>query len=126
MVRREKLYPVGSVEDGLTPGELRVWTEMFRAGRPAPESADRILSGAGYRTMAQLTGQDPKTIKRVRRSLLKKLCIEQAGANTFTESAPWIVYGAASIRRRWRAAGMTHVRRTRGVDFVTPPGGSRE
>ena len=123
MVRREKLYPVGSVEDGLTSGEQLLWNEMIRAGEPEANGVDRILSGAGYRTMAQITGQDPKTIKRVRRSLVKKLCIEQAGANTFTESARWIVYGAESILRRWRDAGMTHVRRTRGVEFIAPAGG---
>ena len=120
-IHRVRLRPVRTVEDGLTPGEYLLLTEMFQAGAPLPASNDRLLVAAGYRTMSDKTGQDPKTVKRNRMGLIRKLCIEIVGQNTFTEAAQCRIYHFENILARWRQAGMIWVQRTgRSVEFATP------
>ena len=132
-IRHVKLRPVRNIQDGLTPGEFLLLTEMFKLAAPLMSSKDRILLRAGYRTLSERTGQDPKTVKRNRRGLTKKFCIEVAGQNTFTEAAQFRVLHFDTILARWRAAGLVWVRRAgRTVDLTSassvgdstmPPGG---
>src|SRR5205085_9366810 len=92
---------------------------------------DRLLQGAGYRTLGDRTGQDPKTVKRNRLGLTRKFCIEPLGHNTFTEAAQFRICHFDTILADWRRRGLLWVRRAgRSVDLIptggiseTPPGG---
>jgi|SRR5947209_10659594 len=125
-VRQAKLRRVRHIQDGLTPGEFLLLTEMFNSASSLPQSKDRVLVASGYRTMAERTGQDPKTVKRNRQGLVKKLCIDIVGQNTFTDAAQCRVYHFDNILDRWRRAGMVWVRRSgRSVSFaLVPPVGA--
>lgn len=128
-IRHVKLRPVRNIQDGLTPGEFLLLTEMFKAAAPLTSSRDRMLLGAGYRTLSERTGQDPKTVKRNRKGLTRKFCIEVAGQNTFTEAAQFRVLHFDTILARWRSAGLFWVRRAgRSVDLTSgaPTGGVLE
>jgi hypothetical protein len=117
--RRLRLRPVRAIPDGLTPGEFLLLTEMFQLAASQPGNKDRILQGAGYRTLSERTGQDPKTVKRNRIGLVKKFCIEPIGPNTFTEAAPFRIFHFDHILARWRGRGLVWVRRAgRSVDLM--------
>jgi hypothetical protein len=122
-MRRIRLRPVRTVQDGLTPGEFLLLTQMFKAAAAQAGSEDRILQGAGYRTLSERTGQDPKTVKRNRISLAGKFCIEPIGQNTFTEAAQFRIFHFDTILAGWRRRGLVWVRRAgRSVELQTGGG----
>jgi hypothetical protein len=122
-MRRIRLRPVRTIQDGLTPGEFLLLTEMFKAAVPQAGSNDRILQGAGYRTLSEKTSQDPKTVKRNRMSLVGKFCIEPIGQNTFTEAAQFRIFHFNTILDEWRHRGLVWVRRAgRSVELQTGGG----
>jgi hypothetical protein len=132
-IRQVKLRPVRSIQDGLTPGEFLLLTEMFKAGIPMTGTKDRRLNAGGYRTLSERTRQDPKTVKRNRQGLLKKFCVEEIRANSCTEATQFRVFHFETILKEWRARGLNWVCRcgrtvqittgsTGGV-FNTPPVG---
>jgi hypothetical protein len=126
-IRRIRLRPVRNIQDGLTPGEFLLLTEMFKAAAVQPGSQDRILQGAGYRTLSERTGQDPKTVKRNRIGLTRKFCIQALGQNTFTEAAQYRILHFDSILSGWRRRGLLWVRRAgRSVDLMTTTVGVSE
>jgi hypothetical protein len=93
---------------------------MFKAALPDPGGKDRTLRGAGYRTLSDRTGQDPKTVKRNRNGLIAKSCIRPLGQNTFTEAAQFKVLHFDTILGAWRSQGLFWVRRSgRSVELVT-------
>jgi hypothetical protein len=119
-VRHVKLRPVRSIQDGLTPGEFLLLTEMFKAGLPINGSKDRQLKAAGYRTLSDKTGQDPKTVKRNRQTLLQKFCLQEITANTFTEAAQFRILHFESILAEWRRRRLYWVNRSgRTVELST-------
>jgi hypothetical protein len=133
-MRRIRLRPVRRIQDGLTPGEFLLLTEMFKAAVAQAGSKDRILQGAGYRTLSEKTSQDPKTVKRNRISLAGKFCIEPIGQNTFTEAAQYRIFHFDTILAAWHRRGLVWVRRagrsvelqTGGGVFEMPPVGISE
>ena len=118
-IRHVRLRPVRSIQDALAPGEFLLLTEMFKAAVAQPGTKDRILQGAGYRTLSERTGQDPKTVKRNRIGLCKKFCIEPLTENTFTEAAHFRILHFDTILAGWRRRGFIWVRRAgRSVELV--------
>jgi hypothetical protein len=111
-VRHAKLRPVRNIQDGLTPGEFLLLTEMFKAALAEPGTKNRLLRGGGYRTLSDRTGQDPKTVKRNRNGLIAKFCIRAIGENTFTEAAQFEVLHFDNILATWRLKGLVWVRRS--------------
>jgi hypothetical protein len=57
------------------------------------------------------------------RSLVVKLAVEERPGFSYTEGRTYIIYSFREILRRRKAAGLTHVIRTRGVAFVDPKTG---
>jgi hypothetical protein len=123
-VRHVKLRPVRSIQDGLTPGEFLLLTEMFKAATPLAGTKDRQLNAGGYRTLSDRTRQDPKTVKRNRQGLLRKFCVEEIRANTFIEATQFRVLHFETILIGWRKRGLNWVCRAgRSVELSTGQGG---
>lgn len=89
---------------------------MYRAGKPYL-SDSRILT-IGLRTLADLSRMAYSNCKSNVRSLVAKLAIDEQPGFSYTEGRTYVVYSFREILRRRKAAGLTHVIRTRGVAFV--------
>ena len=53
-------------------------------------------------------------------SLIEKKAIEEYKMHTKGQATTYLIYNYATILRRRKEAGLTHVIRTRGVVFVDP------
>ena len=94
---------------------------MYRAGKPY-QGDSRFLT-IGLRTLAELSRMAYSNCKANVRSLVTKLAIEERPGFSYTDGRTYIVYSFREILRRRKAAGLTHVVRTRGVAFVDPVSG---
>jgi hypothetical protein len=95
---------------------------MYRAGRPY-QGDSRILT-IGLRTLAEMSRMAYSNCKANVRSLVQKLAIDERDGFSYTQGRTYIVYSFREILRRRKAAGLTHVIRTRGVAFVNPVNGN--
>ena len=95
---------------------------MYRAGRPY--SGDSRILTIGLRTLAEFSRMAYSNCKANVRSLVAKLAIDEQPGFSYTEGRTYVVYSFREILRRRKAAGLTHVVRTRGVAFVNPRTGT--
>ena len=107
-----------TVQDGHSLAEQAVYDAMYRAGKPY-QGESRILT-IGLRTLAELSRMAYSNCKLNVRSLVAKLAIDESPDFSYTEGRTYIIYSFREILRRRKAAGLTHVVRTRGVAFVDP------
>jgi len=120
--RFPKIRPAATVEEGHSLAEHAIYLAMYRAGKPY-QGEDRILT-TGLRTLAERVRMAYANCKANVRSLLQKLAIEEYGQGfSYTTGRTYIVYNETEVLKRRRAAGLTHVIRTRGVAFVHPQTG---
>ena len=119
--RRPRIREASTVQDGHSLAEQAVYDAMYRAGRPY-QGDSRILT-VGLRTLAELSRMAYSNCKANVRSLVAKLAIDEKPGFSYTEGRTYIVYSFREILRRRKAAGLTHVIRTRGVAFVDPRNG---
>ena len=92
---------------------------MYRAG--TPHEGDSRLLTIGLRTLAERARMAYSNCKANVHSLMNKLAVADIGSGfSYTAGRTYIIYGEAEILERRRAAGFTHVIRTRGVAFVDP------
>ena len=77
----------------------------------------------GLRTLAELSRMAYSNCKANVRSLVAKLALDERPGFSYTEGRTYIIYSFREILRRRKAAGLTHVVRTRGVAFVDPETG---
>lgn len=110
-----------TVQDAHTLAEQAVYDAMYRAGRPH-QGDSRILT-IGLRTLAEMSRMAYSNCKANVRSLVEKLAIDAHDDFSYTTGRTYIVYSFRDILRRRKAAGLTHVIRTRGVLFVDPSNG---
>lgn len=94
---------------------------MYRAGK-LYQGDSRILT-IGLRTLAELSRMAYSNCKLNVRSLVAKLAIDESPEFSYTEGRTYVIYSFREILRRRKAAGLTHVVRTRGVAFVDPATG---
>ena len=121
--RRPRVREASTVQDGHSLAEQAVYDAMYRAGRPY-QGDSRALT-IGLRTLAELSRMAYSNCKANVRSLVAKLAIDEQPGFSYTEGRTYIVYSFREILRRRKAAGLTHVIRTRGVAFVDPRTGSQ-
>ena len=98
--------------------EQAVYDSMYRAGKPY-QGDSRVLT-IGLRTLAELSRMAYSNCKANVRSLVAKLALDERPGFSYTDGRTYIVYSFREILRRRKAAGLTHVIRTRGVAFVDP------
>ena len=106
------------MQDGHSLAEQAVYDAMYRAGRPY-QGDSRVLT-IGLRSLAELSRMAYSNCKANVRSLVAKLAIDERPGFSYTEGRTYLIYSFREILRRRKAAGLTHVVRTRGVAFVDP------
>src|SRR5579872_890012 len=119
--RRIRIREASTVQDAHSLAEQAVYDAMYRAGRPY-QGDSRILT-IGLRTLAELSRMAYSNCKANVRSLVTKLAIDERPGFSYTEGRTYVVFSFREILRRRKAAGLTHVVRTRGVAFVHPTTG---
>ena len=110
-----------TVQDAHTLAEQAVYDAMYRAGKPH-QGDSRILT-IGLRTLAEMSRMAYSNCKANVRSLIEKLAVDADDDFSYTTGRTYIIYSFRDILRRRKAAGLTHVIRTRGVVFVDPSNG---
>ena len=120
--RRIRVREAVTVQDGHSLAEQAVYDAMYRAGKPY-QADSRILT-IGLRTLAELSRMAYSNCKANVRSLVAKLAIDERDGFSYTDGRTYIIYSFRDILRRRKAAGLTHVVRTRGVAFVDPNTGN--
>jgi hypothetical protein len=120
--RRLRIREAVTVQDGHSLAEQAVYDAMYRAGKPY-QGDSRILT-IGLRTLAELSRMAYSNCKLNVRSLVAKLAIDESTEFSYTEGRTYVIYSFREILRRRKAAGLTHVVRTRGVAFVDPVTGT--
>ena len=116
--RRTRIREAATVQDGHSLAEQAVYDSMYRAGKPY-QGDSRVLT-IGLRTLAELSRMAYSNCKANVRSLVAKLALDERPGFSYTDGRTYIVYSFREILRRRKAAGLTHVIRTRGVAFVDP------
>ena len=119
--RRVRIRGAVTVQDAHSLAEQAVYDAMYRTGKPH-QGDSRVLT-IGLRTLAELSRMAYSNCKANVRSLVAKLALEERPGFSYTEGRTYIIYSFREILRRRRAAGLTHVIRTRGVAFVDPATG---
>jgi hypothetical protein len=120
--RRPRVREARTVEDGHSLAEQAVYEAMLRAGKPYRDES-RILT-IGLRTLAELSRMAYSNCKANVRSLIAKLAIDELPGFSYTDGRTYVIHPNSEILRRRKAAGLTHVLRTRGVAFVDPVSGA--
>ena len=115
---RPRIREAATVQDGHSLAEQAVYDAMYRAGKPY-QGDSRILT-IGLRTLAELSRMAYSNCKANVRSLVASWRSMNVPASALPMAAPISSTASASILRRRKAAGLTHVVRTRGVAFVDP------
>ena len=119
--RRPRIREAATVHEGHSLAEQAVYEAMYRSGRPY-QGETRILT-IGLRTLAEISRMAYSNCKANVRSLVSKLALDERPGFSYTEGRTYLIYGLDEILRRRKAAGLTHVVRTRGVAFVDPQTG---
>lgn len=120
--RRPRIRETSTVQDGHSLAEQAIYDVMYRAGKPY-QGDSRILT-IGLRTLAEMSRMAYSNCKANVRSLVEKLAIEEGEGFSYTLGRTYVIYSFREILRRRKAAGLTHVIRSRGVAFVDPASGS--
>jgi hypothetical protein len=119
--RRVRIREAATVQDAHSLAEQAVYDAMYRAGRPY-QGDSRVLT-IGLRSLAELSRMAYSNCKANVRSLVAKLAIDERPGFSYTDGRTYLIYSFREILRRRKAAGLTHVIRTRGVAFVDPKTG---
>lgn len=123
LYRRPRIRRADTVAEGHSLAEQAIYELMYREGKPY-QGEHRILT-TGLRTLAERARMAYANCKANVRSLIGKLALEEYGEGfSYTVGRTYIIYSAQEVMRRRRAAGLTHVIRTRGVAFVDPESGT--
>jgi hypothetical protein len=120
--RRPRIREAHTVEDGHSLAEQAVYEAMFRVGKPYRDDS-RIVT-IGLRTLAEVSRMAYSNCKANVRSLIAKLAIDELPGFSYTDGRTYVIHPNPEILRRRKAAGLTHVLRTRGVAFVDPVSGA--
>jgi hypothetical protein len=115
-VPKRKIREAVKVQDGHSLGEQAVYAALWGAGQPNGDDCRRVTMG--YRALSDACGLTVNNCKANLQALKRKLAIEEIQAATATQGTTYIVHSYQAILRRRRAAGMTHVIKSKGVLFV--------
>ena len=113
--------PWSSVQDALTYGEARTYGAIHTHGRPYGTLGAKAVQ-VGVRPVSEWSGISVSNIHLILRSLEEKRVIERHVAEKHNDGHLFIAFSEAEIKRRWREAGLTHVKKlSHGVWLVEAP-----
>lgn len=123
--RRPRIQPCITARDGHSLGEEALYAALWGAAHGS--GSVRTLT-IGWRGMSKLSKLTPKNAKINTCRLIEKLALEVVSAESPAESIgrTYRIYGAAELLARRAKAGLTHVIRTRGVQFVDAATGAEK
>lgn len=121
--RKLQIREAKSVQDGHTYGEQTVYGALWSHGTVVTEQM-RVIT-IGFLRMTGIAGLAESNCKAAVAGLLDKLAIERLPDQKIALGRTYKVYSWTSVLSRRRAAGLTHVIKSRGVVFVDPKTGLR-
>ena len=116
---RVKIRRAVQVQDGHSLGEQLVLTTLWNEALATEDKNYRRIT-IGYRTLSDLCGLTVNNCKANLKSLQAKLAIEPESGYSSITATTYRVFSFADILRRRDAAGLTHVIRSKGAQFVHP------
>jgi hypothetical protein len=119
--RKPQIREAKLVQEGHTYGEQTVYDALWKNANAVTESV-RLIT-IGFLRMANLVGLAESNCKIAVAGLLDKLAIERLPDLNIAQGRTYKIYGWTAILSRRRAAGLTHVVKSRGVVFVDPKTG---
>jgi hypothetical protein len=126
-LKRGRVYPLKVkeakiVQDGHTASEQVVYDFMWRTATPLNANIRSIR--IGMTGISNGTGISDSTVKAAVGGLLHKLAIERVGNQDWVLGFEYYVHSWSSCLTRRKAAGLTHVIKSKGVIFVHPETGN--
>jgi len=121
--RKLQIREAKLVQEGHTYGEQTVYDALWKHGTVVNEST-RLIT-IGFLRMASVAGLAESNCKAAVAGLLDKLAIERLPDRNIAQGRTYKIYGWAAVLARRRAAGLTHVIKSRGVVFVDPKTGKQ-
>lgn len=121
--RKLQIREAKLVQEGHTYGEQTVYEALWKHGTVVNESI-RLIT-IGFLRMASIAGLAESNCKPAVAGLLEKLAIERLPDKNLSQGRNYRVYSWTAVLGRRRAAGLTHVIKSRGVVFVDPKTGQQ-
>lgn len=121
--RKLQIREARLVQEGHTYGEQTVYEALWKNGTVVSDSV-RLIT-VGFLRMAGIAGLAESNCKAAIAGLLDKLAIERLPDKNLSQGRTYRVYSWTAVLSRRRAAGLTHVIKSRGVVFVDPRTGQQ-
>jgi hypothetical protein len=120
--RKLQIREAKLVQEGHTYGEQTVYEALWKHGTVVNEQV-RLIT-IGFLRMASIAGLAESNCKVATAGLLEKLTVERLPDKNISQGRTYRVYNWTSVLARRKAAGLTHVIKSRGVIFVDPKTGA--
>lgn len=104
------------VSDGHSYGEQALYDALWNHAQPS-DPHSRLIT-IGYRTMSELARLTVNNCKANIQALALKLAIEEVASYSHSQGRTYRVYSPEATLERRQTAGLTHIIKTRGVQFV--------
>ena len=114
--RKLQIREARLVQEGHTYGEQTVYEALWKNGIIVSDSV-RLIT-VGFLRMAGIAGLAESNCKAAVAGLLDKLAIERLPDKNVSQGRTYRIYSWTAVLSRRRAAGLTHVIKSRGVVFV--------
>jgi len=109
------------LSDGHSYGEQALYDALWNHAQPS-DPHTRLIT-IGYRTMSELARLTVNNCKANILALAAKLAVEEVASYSHSQGRTYRIYSPEATLQRRQAAGLTHIIKTRGVQFVHPDTG---
>ena len=109
------------LSDGHSYGEQALYDALWNHAQPS-DPGTRLIT-LGYRTMSELARLTVNNCKANIQALAAKLAVEEVASYSHSQGRTYRIYSPEATLQRRHAAGLTHIIKTRGVQFVHPDTG---
>jgi hypothetical protein len=110
------------LSDGHSYGEQALYDALWTHAQPSDHPHTRLIT-IGYRTMSELARLTVNNCKANIQALAAKLAVEEVASYSHSQGRTYRIYSPEATLQRRQAAGLTHIIKTRGVQFVHPDTG---
>lgn len=109
------------LSDGHSYGEQALYDALWNHAQPSNPHT-RLIT-IGYRTMSELARLTVNNCKANIQALTAKLAVEEVASYSHSQGRTYRIHSPEATLQRRQAAGLTHIIKTRGVQFVHPDTG---